>query len=253
MMATPKLSNFKKKMLSALDFTFTHYMPRSFRRSDGVEIPLLEPPFCRICSEPLHEKYSEHGICRDCHNRHLRNRSRPDILVKAAEYYIDNDFSHTLSNEIRRFKSDPSMAERLGECLVHVFKNYYRELHDSDLIIPLFNVDNKRTYNQAALLAGIMSRELSIPTAEILFLEKPVPPLRQMKLEAREEVLKDNVGCRENVKGRKILLIDDVYTTGATIRESGWVLTNNGADLVQGLVVGRATDTRDLRFAGRLK
>jgi len=222
----------------------------SFVRSDRIEIPLLTEPYCTICSLPISEGYTYCVFC----NPTTCAYKRPYIKVRSVEYYRDDDFNHQLSNDIRSFKKDKSLASLLGECLVHVLTTRYSsDLLPADIIVPILQVDKTRGYNQAALLAKYISIALGITYLDCLYARESFSPLRGKDQIEREQIIFDKIGCNSEVKGKRILLTDDVYASGATMRECGWTLNQAGAASVKGIVVGKSVDRTHLRYIGRIK
>lgn len=103
-----------------------------------------------------------------------------------------------------------------------------------------------RGYNQAELLAKALSFNLGLPCMDLLSKKKETKP--QSKLN-REERLKNILGVFEPkpsimVFGKRILLVDDVITTGATASECARVLKKMGAEKVYVLALARGTGTQ---------
>lgn len=108
--------------------------------------------------------------------------------------------------------------------------------------VPLNRKKQKlRGFNQAEALAQEFARRTGLPCLSLL--RKIKPSRSQVELE-REERLKNVLGSfsaspRPSLGERKIILIDDVATTGATLNECAKVLKKEGAGEVWGLVVAR--------------
>ena len=107
----------------------------------------------------------------------------------------------------------------------------------------------ERHYNQAALLAQQLARHRSaraIPDA--LIRARPTPPLGSMNAAARMEIVADAFAVRPHrlaaINGQRVLLVDDVMTSGATARACTEVLLDAGAAAVDVLVAARVPDPR---------
>ena len=139
------------------------------------------------------------------------------------------------------------IAEPLGRLLAQAWPRWQT---DVDLIaaVPLHpERQRKRGYNQAELLAVQFSEYVNIPISrDVLFRTRYTRP--QVGLQGRRR--RDNVrgafqAVRPLVEGKRILLIDDVLTTGATVRESAETLYRAGATRVTAFCLARASLTTD--------
>lgn len=111
---------------------------------------------------------------------------------------------------------------------------YYSENIKADVIlfVPMTDKEIKeRGYNQSELLACEMSARLGLPVAEKLVKTKDTDRQKKLSAKERRENLKDvfDVVGKEEIKGKNILIIDDVFTTGATVNECARVLKKAGA------------------------
>ena len=98
-----------------------------------------------------------------------------------------------------------------------------------------------RGYNQSELLAEELGKLSGLPVGEaVLVRTRDTPP--QVSLSGREERVRNVEGsfsCVGGVEGRKILLVDDVVTTGSTLSACGSALRASGADSVWGVALAR--------------
>ena len=136
------------------------------------------------------------------------------------------------------------LAYELGRMLAWVA--YKNGMTDYDLIVPVpISIQRhlKRGYNQSALLAKVVAKILKTKfSASVLYRQKDPGPQDH---HTRSERLRRQKGCfairkPKVIKDKRILLIDDVMTTGATASECARVLKRWGAKTVDVLVVCRA-------------
>ncbi len=226
-------------------------MADDFIRSDGIKIELISEPFCMWCSKPIAKIYRDYRSCYDCAQK-LSRLEFPLLKINAVGLYFLKGADNQISKEIWELKRNPSIADKLGECMVYVINNRYRDLKKMDIIVPVPSGDSKRPYNQAALLAKHVSRKIEINCKNILYKKENFLPQKEVKLEEKENNIKGKIGCREKITGQKVLLIDDTYITGDTKNECARALKECGAEEIRGLVVGRSVDKTHLEHIKKL-
>ncbi len=226
---------------------------------------LLFPPVCVYCGAD-HE-HNDSGVCPEC-SRSILSVERPfcdlcgrpfpglvsGIRDLCGTCLVDNPsfdkarFSVYYSSVVRRgilqFKFHNSLY--LGEALLGLVSETFREnflSENLDTIIPI-PVHNKRLmrrgYNQCAILAGKLGARFNIPApANILVKTRNTVPQTQLNRKQRIQNIKGSFAVRESgeVEGKRILLLDDVFTTGSTVSEAALTLKRHGAAVVQVLVL----------------
>ncbi len=100
----------------------------------------------------------------------------------------------------------------------------------------------QRGYNQSALLAGVVGKKLGLPVREALQRVKETQSQTGLNKEQRRENLQGAFHCRQRFPpGSRLLLIDDVLTSGATVQEASLVLKKAGAGKVSVAVLARVS------------
>jgi ComF family protein len=134
----------------------------------------------------------------------------------------------------------------LGEALARPLVKYYRTLKwQIDLVVPIPLGDRrraKRGYNQVALLAYPFALSLGIPYRPNA-LRRVRDTRSQVGLSFQERQINVQGAFRSQanlVQGKNVLVMDDVTTTGATIRAGSVALVEMGARKVYGLTLARA-------------
>lgn len=90
----------------------------------------------------------------------------------------------------------------------------------------------KRGYNQSQLIAQNMPIYQLKLDAQVLYRQHFTKPQTQLSKQQRKQNLNDAFACRRSLNGAKVLLIDDVITTGNTVEQAAKVLKQNGATAV---------------------
>lgn len=190
-------------------------------------LPKLKPitaPWCMQCGKKL---YGENEFCRDCgsgKHRYVRGRALYEYESAAVPIY--------------RFKygGRREYADFFGEQIADHLEDFIGAVHPDGLVpIPLHpSRKAKRGYNQAELLAKKIGAFTGLPVyTKWLVRVKNTVPLKSLTPKERQNNLKKAFNISGNdVKLKKVLLVDDIYTTGATIDEAAQVLKNAGVDRV---------------------
>lgn len=209
----------------------------------------LFPPHCPYCSKVIH---TDETVCPSCDSRlqeeyikdicHFCAHGK-DICVcgkKKNEYkaivspFYYEDFAKNAVHNLKFF-NDTLACRDMGIRMAQTIKSEYDDIK-FDFVVPVpISKQRKRErgYNQSALLAKIISEETKIPFSDKL-IRKCIHNPAQSSLSAKDR--KGNViGAYEEadvslIKGKTILLIDDIKTTGSTLNECARVLNANGAE-----------------------
>lgn len=207
-----------------------------------VEYELLPESHCQKCAAPIPpilKKFWKTTTCGNCSS--LTGFTR---VYAMGCYYVGPPYPQ-LTRHILDLKKNREIAKPLSNALASVIENRNPELLSIDALVPVPAHDrklNERGYNQADILAIQLSPLIKKPILDCL---------RQIKYysqrEANREERFENVrgafetseDLQRKIRGRHLLLIDDVFTSGATLQECSNVLLSRGANEVNVLVLGR--------------
>jgi ComF family protein len=181
------------------------------------------------------------AFCSSCSPTVQSIRGRPARGTAAFVY------GGAVARAIGRLRSEgrPEVARPLGDLLWLALAPRTGDLGSVVAVpVPLHPLRlAQRGYNQSALLAGRVARRLGVPLwPSALARTRDTPPQATLPRQARLANVVDAFVARqpEHVCGREILLIDDIWTTGATLEACEKVLVAAGATRVSWGVVARA-------------
>ncbi|MGN1267747.1 MAG: double zinc ribbon domain-containing protein [Dorea sp.] len=188
-------------------------------------------PRCMKCGKPV--RYKEQEYCHDCmHTRHFFDRGLSAWLHKEPVNLSIYQFKYNNQREFARY-----YAQEIWNRYQDIIRSWAVEFI---IPVPLHKKRRRnRGYNQSAILAKELGRLLKIPVGE-----KAVRRIRytdpQKKLDHRKRKANLEHAFRmgkipENVK--KVLLIDDIYTTGNTIDAVSCELKKSGVEKVYFLTI----------------
>ena len=194
------------------------------------KLPRLSPPLCPNCGRPQ----ASGIVCPDCWQRRteidgIRSLFRFDEIIRKAIHQLKYRNLKAISPCLAELLADYLRSNPLpGEVLICV------PLHPRRL--------RERGYNQSNLLARGLGKRIDLPVIEdcLIRVKQIQPQVRAADVEERRRNVADAFICRdERVSGRKIILVDDVCTSGATLESCAVALKSKGAASVWGLTLAR--------------
>lgn len=211
--------------------------------ADFATLRFLNGGSCRKCALPLETDLGEASLCGAC-------AARPPVWDEARAALAYDDTSRKLVLDLKH------AGRRDG---LPVFANWMHMaardvLDDADLIVPVplhYRRLARRGFNQSAWLSAAISRRSGVPAGlDALVRHKPTPTQGGRSASDRWRNVRAAFHVRpsrqEAVDGARITLVDDVYTTGATLSACVRALKKGGADHVSALVLARVVRPGDL-------
>ena len=175
-------------------------------------------------------------------NKRICHYDSPYLLAAAANY--DNS---VIKNLIHYFKyqSFENLAPILGKIIINYIENCKLRIENFIIVpIPLHHRrERERGFNQAKLLAEIITKKFNLELKDCLKRIKNTKPQSQLKNSEKRQSNVSRCFSAVNpnlIKGKNIILIDDVFTSGATMNEAIKILKANGAKQIIALVLAKA-------------
>lgn len=193
---------------------------------------LMRCPLCRRRAS------SALGCCADCAKELFQPSSSADQLALG-------EYQGRLKQAVQalKFHHVTRLSRLFGKALAQAVR---QQAWQVDLVcaVPLHLTRRLgRGYNQAAMIAKITARELAVPYRPVLYRRRPTRQQAKLGAVARQSNVAEAFGCRA-LNGERVLLIDDVITSGATITECSLALFDAGAHRVQVAAVALAKAVR---------
>lgn len=230
-------------------------------------INLIYPEVCPVCMEIFNTGSGDAGICENCRKK-LKYIQTPRCLKcgkqigsEEKQYCYDCakrqhvfaqgvgvwSYTEDISRSIYAFKYDNQR---------HFAKIYAKELYsrcgniinkwNAEVLIPVpLHADRMRMrgYNQALLIAKEFGRLANLPTDdEILIRERKTKPQKELNDKERVKNLENAFKISKSiVEYKRVILVDDIYTTGTTMDACAKILKDKGAEEVYfaALCIGR--------------
>ena len=210
---------------------------------------IIYPPLCPVCKEIVDEK---NQICEDCYKKIFRLDTEK-FLPKSLNGVFHITKYHGGTRDLLRklkFNNNLKVLPVLKKILAHVAENseLKKFLSQVDLAtyVPLHQDRFKeRGFNQVELIFKDFLTEKNLPVENLLRRIKSTPRLFKFNAEERKKILQDAFSVVEgkNLQGKKILIVDDIYTTGATTSACAEILKNAGAEKI--FVLSFASTVKD--------
>lgn len=205
---------------------------------------LLFPEKCILCGRLLEREMRD--LCHECRAQvqecPIPKEKRPFLDSWTALWYYEGDVRRSLLRY--KFYGRQKYAESYGRLLATKLLREERGEYDLITFIPISAKRRRqRGFDQVELLAYSVGRELAIPV--VATMEKVRHNQAQSRITGHAQRRANVLGAYDvrtgvALSGKRILLLDDIITTGATAEEAARVLLTAGAEQVHLAVIARA-------------
>ncbi|MFS0919239.1 ComF family protein [Brevibacillus sp. 179-C 1.1 NHS] len=182
------------------------------------ELPFIRDDICQQCGRDMEFEVRTHnGVCRDC----VHGEDGQILLANRSLLRYDDGEKDLLS--LFKYRGDERLAAYYGALLAITAQRFYRSIGFACITtVPLHPQRlRERGFNQVDLLARHLGSAIKTPVRPLLRRTKDTPKLsKQRGRLARQESMREAFiwDEKEMITGSKVLLIDDIYTTGSTLR-----------------------------------
>lgn len=214
-------------------------------------IEFIFPRKCGFCNILINEDYT----CKKCKKNLEYICINNDLQIMNNKHFEFLISSYLYLGKVRekilefKFKNKKYLYKSLSEELLTKLKQYSNEI-DCVIVVPIsINRYFERGYNQSMLIGKFISKKLNKPLHKFVLL-KCKNNDKQSKLNLMERIanVEDvyKILNKKVILNKRILLIDDIYTTGATVNECSKVLKQNGAKNIIVATIARADIEKQL-------
>ncbi len=195
-------------------------------RTCMTKVKVVEPPCCLRCGKSIESEDLEY--CQDC----LR---LPKSYVRGFPVF---EYSGGIKRGIYdfKYKNQRSYGQFFADCMYAKYKKELTSLQLDGLIpVPIHKKKRKlRGFNQTELMAKCLGKHLQVPVyAKLLKRVINTNPQKELNDKARMKNLKNAFIIGKNkLELKRVLIVDDIYTTGATIEACTKVLLEHGIEEV---------------------
>lgn len=214
---------------------------------------LIYPAACALCATEL--ELEEHGICRACATRLQEQRFdfQTSCLEAPLEFIRETWVLYPYESPVKelltsiKFSKKRWLIQTFAQDLIP-FAQALASVNHYDMLVPI-PLDGarlrERHFNQAELFAGLLSKALKNPVQKLLHKRYSTPAQSRLSQKERGVNLFQafRVSHPQRIQGKTILLVDDVLTTGTTVREAARVLKKKGAKRVDAFALACTSRT----------
>ena len=200
------------------------------------KVVYVQSPYCSICGDPVEGRVDGSFVCYACsESTPFFDRARSAVRYRGVMQDVLQEFKYREGLWMR-----PDLVRILEACTA---THYDMDEIDAVTFVPLYPARHRqRGYNQAEVLADLLAKSIGKPLLRYCLARiKPTPTQTHLTARDRATNVKGAFKTRwlSRLKGRRILLVDDVMTTGATVNECSRVLKAGGAARVVVVTVAR--------------
>jgi ComF family protein len=206
------------------------------------QMVMIEGHLCEKCGRPIDITYAQHADyffrCKECQEKYV-------FFDKHRAY---TQYSEGVKTGLigLKYKKQIYQAVYFGACLAKMVSND-PSIKDFDLVVPVpvhFFRRLSRGYNQAEELAKHMCKHLEVdPPSDLLVRKRVTKKLKNLDKESRKLMLENAIIVDKHaapiVINKRILLVDDIYTTGTTLNACARALYEAGCERIYCVTVAR--------------
>lgn len=196
----------------------------------NILLDFLLPPRCPLCGQVVARGESLCPGCKEKLPKAPYTRALPLAGGKSLRVVAPMPYRDEYRHALHRFKflGKRSLAKPLGQLMAHALPKGIAA--DGVAFVPLWEKDRAaRGYDQSGLLAKEMAACLGLPLVEALQKTRKTQVQHQLSKALRAENVRGAYRAEKPVAGRRLLLVDDIVTTGATLRACAEALYQAGA------------------------
>ena len=186
-------------------------------------LPYIVQPRCFQCGKPVHKEEQEY--CNDCKNK-------KHIYTKGTQPFLHVGKLKDVVYEIK-YNNKREYIDFFVDAMVRCCKKEILSWKPDILIpVPMYRKKQlRRGFNQAGVIAKRLSKPFGIPVCtDCLIRISDTRPQKQLDDIQRKKNLENAFKIRKNiVKSKKVVIVDDIYTTGSTVDACAKVLLEAGA------------------------
>jgi competence protein ComFC len=205
--------------------------------SCNAKLMRIVPPFCAKCSEPFPAAISDTFTCANCSHRRLHFEAAVAAYrSRGIVRQIILDFKYSRQIHLRHLVARWLLAA-LGDARLR------NAMFDLVVPVPLHPArERERGFNQSALIAELLSAHMTLAVKTLLERTRYTTTQTAFDRTERMQNLRGAFRLRKtaDVRGLRVLLVDDVLTTGSTLSECARVLKTAGARSVYAVTAARA-------------
>lgn len=226
-------------------------------------LDVLYPKRCVTCDKVLLKMEKDNGFCHKCQQKvrlvgsvccmkcgaPIKDGAKEFCghCEKATHHFLQNKALYRYENDMKlamyRFKysNKRCYAKTFARHAAHIYGKWIKDNKIEAIVpVPMYKPKEKRRgYNQAKVFADALSKEVGIPVAdEIVRRNMDTTAMKQLNGIKRKKNLLKAFSLTENVvQFRKVLIVDDIYTTGTTMDEVAKTLKDGGIDDLFGMSI----------------
>lgn len=202
----------------------------------NVFMPSRRPHLCSSCHDKMHpidgkrcircSRYSNQSICGDCKWWQTILQAEDPLAWNYSVFHYNDPMKEMISRW--KYRGDYLLGEAFRWPFLDAFKQTFVKWDTEPLLVPIPLSEERhreRGFNQAEMLATFLDRKF-------VSLLHRIDGEKQSKKSRQDRIFAENPFRMKKTINKPVILVDDIYTTGATLRHAANVLKQKGSPKV---------------------